>query len=242
MSQQYPSQQSWGLPPGQPGQQQSHPWDASQYNQPTQNWQQPPLPVPPARGGKPPKSKKPMTKQDKIIGFGCLGVIVLLLCVLCGSIANAMSGNHSNTSISSSSPTATHQAAVLVATVATEQPTATPTPISTATPSPTPTPKPTPKPTPTPTLVVVKPTPTPTPHCAGVNNNPWCYDFNPGKLIYYPPSSFCNYFNCIPTFYGSDDPGDGYIIQCADGTYSQSGGESGACSYHGGESRPLYSH
>jgi hypothetical protein len=122
----------------------------------------------------------------------------------------------------------------------------------TATPTPSPSPTATPKPTPKPTQLAVKPTPKPTqkpaptptpkPHCAGVNGNPWCYDFNPGNLIYYPPSGFCGYFNCIPTFYASDDPGDGYIVECSDGTFSQSGGERGACSYHGGEMRPLYSH
>jgi hypothetical protein len=94
--------------------------------------------------------------------------------------------------------------------------------------------KPAPKPTP-------KPKPTPT-HCIGVNNNPWCYDFNSGGLIYTPPNGFCGYFNCIATFYAPDDPGDGYIIECQDSTFSQSGGESGACSHHGGEMRPLYSH
>jgi len=43
-------------------------------------------------------------------------------------------------------------------------------------------------------------------------------------------------------FYESDDPGDGYIVQCSDGMYSLSGGERGACSYHSGVQRPLYSH
>jgi hypothetical protein len=31
------------------------------------------------------------------------------------------------------------------------------------------------------------------------------------------------------------------VDECHDGTYSHSGGRSGACSYHGGELRPLYS-
>ncbi len=30
------------------------------------------------------------------------------------------------------------------------------------------------------------------------------------------------------------EEGDGYRVQCADGTYSQSGGIQGACSHHGG--------
>lgn len=240
MSQQYPPGQSWGLPPEQPRQNQWNQPQQSFYNQSTQSWQQPPLPVSPARGGKLPKPKKPMTKRDKIIGFGCLGVIVLLLCGLCGSIANAMNSNHSsNIATTNSSPTATDtQQAVFIATA-----TDTPTPTPTQKPAPTATPTQKPTPRPTPTQIVIHPTPTPTQaHCVAINNNPWCYNFSPGNLINYPPSGFCNYFNCIPTFYGSDDPGDGYIIECQDGTYSQSGGESGACSYHGGEMRPLYSH
>jgi hypothetical protein len=118
-----------------------------------------------------------------------------------------------------------------------------PTDTPTAEPQPTATPRPKIVPThaPVPTQPPVHPTPT-KPACQAVNNNPWCYNFSPGSLIYVPPSGFCNYFNCIPTFYGSDDPGDGYIAECNDGAYSQSGGESGACSYHGGVMRPLYSH
>ncbi len=45
------------------------------------------------------------------------------------------------------------------------------------------------------------------------------------------PASFCDSHSCIPNF----DAGTGYIVQCADGMWSHSGGRSGACSYHGGE-------
>jgi hypothetical protein len=38
---------------------------------------------------------------------------------------------------------------------------------------------------------------------------------------------------CIPNF----PNGTGTIVQCADGTYSHSGGRQGACSHHGGEAR-----
>ncbi len=34
----------------------------------------------------------------------------------------------------------------------------------------------------------------------------------------------------------------GYVVECVEGTYSKSGGESGACSHHGGIWRLLYSH
>ena len=107
---------------------------------------------------------------------------------------------------------------------------------------------------PTPTLIPThhqtpKPTIAPThaplptsPPCQATNGNPWCYNFLLGKLIYSPPAGFCTYFACIPSFVEPDDPGDGYIVQCRDGLFSQAGGERGACSHHGWVSRPLYSH
>ncbi len=42
---------------------------------------------------------------------------------------------------------------------------------------------------------------------------------------------FCSTHSCIANF----DNGSGYIVQCQDGTWSHSGGLSGACSDHGGE-------
>lgn len=45
------------------------------------------------------------------------------------------------------------------------------------------------------------------------------------------PKTFCDTHTCDGNF----DQGRGYIVQCADGTYSHSGGIQGACSYHGGE-------
>lgn len=113
-------------------------------------------------------------------------------------------------------------------------PTAIPTDVPTLLPTqpPTPTPMPTQPPTPTP-----KPTQPPAP--TGVNGNPWGYNFNSGNLIYNPPANFCDYFNCIPSFWTSTN---GYVDECNDDTYSHSGGRSGACSHHGGEMRPLYSH
>lgn len=47
------------------------------------------------------------------------------------------------------------------------------------------------------------------------------------------PSSdpyFCDTHDCIPNY----PNGNGYTVQCADGSYSQSGGIQGACSHHGG--------
>jgi hypothetical protein len=46
-----------------------------------------------------------------------------------------------------------------------------------------------------------------------------------------PGGDFCSTHDCIPSF----DEGHGYIVQCADGEWSHSGGRPGACSQHGGE-------
>jgi hypothetical protein len=166
--------------------------------------------------------------------------LLVLSCLLCTCVLSVAASTVGTKPTSQTAiPTDTPQAIL----VATDTPTDTPVPTDTPSPTPSPTPAPTATPTPKPQPTQApRPTPTPAPHCSGVNGNPWCYDFNPGKLIYVPPSGFCGYFACIPTFYAPDDPGDGYIIECTDSTYSQSGGERGACSSHGGELRPLYSH
>jgi hypothetical protein len=49
-------------------------------------------------------------------------------------------------------------------------------------------------------------------------------------------ADFCSTHPCIDNF----DDGVGYIVQCADGMWSHSGGRSGACSYHGGETSNTY--
>ena len=161
----------------------------------------------------------------------------------------------------SPTPVPTQQSTPTPTLIPTQRPTPTPTFISivaptqvsrpTPTPWPTPTPRPTqsppstptprPMPTPQPTQPP-PPTPTPRPTCQAINNNPWCYNFSPGNLITNPPANFCSYFNCIASFQEPDDPDGGYVVECSDGTYSQSGGERGACSFHGGVLRPLYSH
>lgn len=219
-----------------------------------QNQQDPGFQPPPSPGQfqYPPPYNAPQQRQSGFrqwfrtrtritkFGLGCGAIIAILLFFLC-SIAAVGSTMVASTQTSTPTVTATTgQAAVIASPGATQQ-----------TPTAVPTPKPTPVPTkavqPTQPLPTPKPTqpppPTPTPaSCQAVNGNPWCYNFNPGNLIYYPPSGFCNYFNCIPSFVEPDDPGDGYIVECNDSMFSQSGGERGACSYHGGVWRPLYSH
>jgi hypothetical protein len=54
----------------------------------------------------------------------------------------------------------------------------------------------------------------------------------PGSLSHAGDSQFCSTHECIENF----PNGNGYVVQCVDGEWSHSGGLSGACSDHGGES------
>ena len=175
-----------------------------------------------------------------------LGIIVgavVTLCTLCISTVGSASatGSGSTSTLSSiKSPTVTTMRPVSPTKKAAQvivKPTAIPTKAPTPTPTIAPTPIPTIAPTPIPTsLPASQPT---QPQTTGVNGNPWDYTFQSGNLIYNPPVTFCEYFNCIPSFWESTN---GYVDECYDGTYSHSGGVTGACSRHGGEFRPLYSH
>jgi hypothetical protein len=77
------------------------------------------------------------------------------------------------------------------------------------------------------------------PHvCGGPPLNPWCFTFaGGGSLIYDAPATLCEYFYCIPSFWESTA---GYVIRCADGSLSHSGGRPGSCSGHDGNGSPLY--
>ena len=54
----------------------------------------------------------------------------------------------------------------------------------------------------------------------------------PGSTSHGTDSEFCSTHRCIENF----PNGSGYVVQCVDGEWSHSGGLSGACSDHGGES------
>ena len=71
----------------------------------------------------------------------------------------------------------------------------------------------------------------------GAPPNPWEYNFcGTGAPVGTPPSSFCSYFTCIPSFWKQTN---GYVVQCVDGYFSHSGGVRGACSDHRGVSEAL---
>lgn len=55
---------------------------------------------------------------------------------------------------------------------------------------------------------------------------------NRGSSTHAGDAQFCSSRSCIPNF----PNGTGTVVQCVDGEYSHSGGLSGACSHHGGES------
>lgn len=182
-------------------------------------------------------------------GIGCLGVFLLCSVCSCGAFAAYVTSPAGQQQIAlqqtQTAATSTAQA-VTLSSAAQATPTAKPTtrpaaptftPTATATSTPTPTAQPTAAPTTAPTQPP-PPQPTPTQPPTGVNGNPWGYNFSPGNLIYSPPSNFCDFFNCIASFWN----GVGYVIECQDQTYSKSGGRTGSCSRHGGDLRPLYSH
>jgi hypothetical protein len=143
------------------------------------------------------------------------------------------------------------------ASAVTPSPLSTATPIVTASPSITPSPSPTPATTPSAVAFVATaiptqrpatpaptapPTPKPAPptvapakNLCGAPANPWDYSFCAGSFITAPPANFCNYFNCIASFWN----GRGYVMECSDTTYGKSGGISGSCSQHGGNFRAL---
>jgi hypothetical protein len=52
-----------------------------------------------------------------------------------------------------------------------------------------------------------------------------------GSYSHASDESFCQEHECIGEF----ESEDGYVVECADGSYSHAGGKSGACSDHGGE-------
>ena len=76
----------------------------------------------------------------------------------------------------------------------------------------------------------------PVANSCGAPQNPWNYTFCGGNLITSPNPAFCSYFRCISSFWN----GTGYVVQCADGSFSKSGGRIGVCSQHGGFKRNLY--
>src|SRR5690242_5485597 len=121
------------------------------------------------------------SRQTQVIVASIVGVVLVI-----SMISEAASASHQGNTLPTPSP---QQAAAQAPTqdqptiVVTQHPTTLPTVKPTAKSSPSPTVKVTPRLQPT--QATPKPTPT-KPACQAVNNNPWCYNFSPGALIYYP--------------------------------------------------------
>jgi hypothetical protein len=177
-------------------------------------------------------------------GFAAL-LLLYVAAIPSASLGIVLAGAHGggggtttaqSTTQATAEPTTEPSAPPATITTSTPQPTDTPTapPAPTSTPTAAPTPPPTPVPTPRPTPA--PPPPAPVANTCGAPSNPWGYTFCAGATINSPPSSFCNYFDCIASFWN----GTGYVEQCVDLTFSKSGGHSGSCSHHGGNKRPLF--
>lgn len=205
-------------------------------------------PVPPRRS-RAVKQNQPSTKAYVIFS----AVLVVLVAVIFTAFAvkrhnddtlQVASGNDSSNSVVTTDSPSTDPNSVLP-----PPPTTTDAPQAT---TPPPSPKPTqppvqqvttapayvPPPVSQPTHVAthVPSPPPPKPSTCGAPANPFGYNFCGGATITSPDPSVCDYFKCIASFW----KGHGYMEECADGTYSMSGGIQGACSYHDGELRPVY--
>lgn len=157
---------------------------------------------------------------------GCLtALIALVILLLCGTISGIAHGGLQ--SLQASPTPVVRLTPKLIAT-----------PVQTTTPKPTSTPEQTTTPAPTATPL---PTATPAPICSGTQIEGACYNYDSvgGSLVYNPPSSFCDYFLCVSTFWTATN---GYVVECGDGKHSHSGGVSGACSRNGGVVETLYQH
>ena len=159
----------------------------------------------------------------------CLRVLAPTFAAILLAACDSAAGNQAN--LPSAGPT--ESVTATATTTPTPSPSATPTPTLPPTKAPTPTTK---APV-VPTASATAPPQPPFNYC-GAPVNPWHYNFCSGNVIYAVPSDFCSYFPCIPSFWKSTN---GYAEECMDGKYSHSGGRPGACSYHGGEQRPLLS-
>ena len=192
---------------------------------------------------------------------GAVALVTALACTACGpgsastalSAVTSTTGGTGATSTPAPSrstkpaptvPSATRAASVTRAATkaATKAPAALPTRTPTVAPaapapvrhtvaSPAPRPAPLPKP-PAP----APPAPAPAANLCGAPANPYGYNYcGRGSHLQPPAADVCSYFSCIGNFWN----GKGYMEECADTMVSMSGGRRGACSYHGGELRPV---
>jgi len=210
------------------------------YQQPPSNYRQPGQFLPPPPPPKPTFRQRfnQLPKKTKF-GLGCGTLLLILAMCVCSSVA-ASTGSRTAAPVADAQPTAvpTQPPTPTPTIEPTKAPTAKPTAMAVkqTVPTPIPTKAPTPRPTPT---QPPAPAPAPTQAPKGVNGNPWGYNFVPGNYIYSPNAAFCDYFQCVTTFWTKTS---GYVAECGNGEYTHSGGLSGACSRDGGVAQVLYQH
>ncbi|MFD0883669.1 hypothetical protein ACFQ08_03735 [Streptosporangium algeriense] len=89
----------------------------------------------------------------------------------------------------------------------------------------------------TPTVTVTAPAPGTEDTLCGAPANTYGFTYcTTGARVDTPVEEACLVFSCIDYF----SEGEGYLVMCADGKVSMSGGINGVCSYHGGWLRDIY--
>ncbi|KXK62196.1 hypothetical protein AWW66_09750 [Micromonospora rosaria] len=71
----------------------------------------------------------------------------------------------------------------------------------------------------------------------GAPRNPFGYDYCGGERVHHPDEAICAWFSCGQDFW----LGEGYLVQCRDGSVSLSGGQPDACARHRGVRRTVWS-
>ncbi len=236
-------QQPWTPPPP--------PYQQAVHGQPT-------MPFYPQAGQQPPSGINPPQKKKRSSGCAIgLGIIIaLFLCVGFNALTHSQNDQRtqagatndgSQTVVVATMPShTTQQIATSVPTkpIASPLPTIVPTQLPpTLTQVPVQPTQPPVQPTQPPAQPTQPPAQPTAPPVQGVGGNPWGYNFDAtgGSFISNPNPAFCDagYFSCVTTFWKSTN---GYVVQCANGLYSHSGGVRGACSRDGGEANILYMH
>lgn len=191
--------------------------------------------------------KRPLFPEDILLGAACLIFLVVVAVDIAVLTSPRAPSNAAQVSTATTTRGAMSDAALSPAATAIKAPS----PQATAQPStshtqPASPPQPTQPPATNPTQST-PPTqppsqPSPSPCANAVNGNPWCYTFSgpmARQVITNPPAQFCDgqYFSCVSDFWTADR---GYVVECANGLYSHSGGVSGACSRDGSVAATLY--
>lgn len=70
----------------------------------------------------------------------------------------------------------------------------------------------------------------------GAPPNPFQYTFCGGQYVFWPNFDVCRYFRCADDFWNDH----GYLVVCADGKVTRTGGDRSSCTEHGGYRHTVY--